>query len=111
MTQAHRWGRSAWLIGLRIGLVGFWRTLGGASLTSPEQRTETNNELSLDSAGDSGGGRKLLACITTVNNASFSDGNRIGVMDVVLDGGYSLIQWVLNPVSLRIARLMASVLH
>ncbi|KAL3608071.1 hypothetical protein FPOAC2_03064 [Fusarium poae] len=52
---------------------------------------QQNNEPSLDSAGGSGGGRKLLACITTVDNASFSDGDRIGVMDAVLDGGYSLI--------------------
>ncbi|CZS78461.1 unnamed protein product [Fusarium graminearum] len=55
-------------------------------------RLAQNNEPSLDSAGDSGG-RKLLACISTVDNASPSDGDRIGVMDAVLDGGYSLIHW------------------
>ena len=54
-------------------------------------RLAQNNEPSLDSAGDSGG-RKLLACISTVDNASSSDGDRIGVMDAVLDGGYFLIQ-------------------
>ncbi|KAJ0148242.1 hypothetical protein HZ326_9119 [Fusarium oxysporum f. sp. albedinis] len=104
-AQKDPWGRTAWLIGLRTGLAGHERTLSGAGLTS--HKTTDRNCARKKNETPTRFANSLRAFLPSPMPLP-PDGDRIGVMDELLDGGYyhHSIRFLW-----RNWRLMSSTLH